>query len=636
MIYRLILAPWASEEFPTRRKILEGQFTADELADHNLEFYNIHHLPNYPSHYTPGTSVDGSQIDTWQWVFVDMDLKDGHYASKEAFIAALHLNPLKPSRIVDSGGGIHAYWEVSDLDAKAYLRLQKRLIRYFNTDSSLATLYQLMRPAGYINVKRKGDFRRVVELEDTKQVFTCEDLDKWLPPITHEDEQACSDHYDRTMHPAQITAEIDEMPQRWFKFAKKGTEAYRLFYGEVQDRSKADYRLAHLMNADGFTRDDALAVLANGSKASERSTQHRFNYANNILEKIWVAIERGERLGYSVEELLAEADDDEFEGTPFRCNELFDATECGFRLTHVLGLVGGAGSGKTAVSLNYFYHFVTNNPTYYHVVFSLEQPKKEIAKRWRKLVGANSAANKRVIIVDNYNSDGTYRHLTLGQCEDYVAELQDAKMSVGCVMIDHIGLLKQENKNGEREGLIDICTKMKSFAVNRNVMLIMQSQTSREKAKAGDVELDKDAAYGTTSFEWFVDWLVTIWQPLKRIYQEAPHMTVTCVKYCKIRHKHPKDKIIEDVRYAFKFDAETGLLRRLNAAEKTAYSLWSQRATAERNKDKSETPGEVTDAAWVKQGEVTNETGTESAADTERSARVAKLLSKTGPNNTRY
>lgn len=633
MIYRLILAPWRSEEVPSKRKILEGEFTPDELAVYNLDGYNIHNLPNYPSH--PVYPVDGTQIDIWEWVYVDMDLKDGVYATKEEFISTLNESLLKPTTTIDSGHGIHAYWRVSDLDAKSFLRLQRRLMKFYDTDKTLATLYQLMRPAGYLNVKRKGESKMVTELCSNPIVYTCEELDRRLPAITHEDEQYCVEHYERTMNPTQASADIDELPTRWFKFAKKGTEAYSLFYGNPKDRSVADYRLAHLMNADGFSKEEALAVLANGAKASERTTQHRFNYANNIIEKMWVALAKGERLGYSVEELLEDSGDDEFEGTPFRCNELFDATECGFRLTHVLGLVGGAGSGKTAVSLNYFYHFAINNPTYTHVVFSLEQPKKEIAKRWRKLVGTNSSANRQVIIVDNYNDDGTYRHLSLGQCEAYVTELQEAGVAVGCVMIDHIGLLRQGHHDGEREGLIEICTKMKSFAVNRNIMLIMQSQTSREKAKAGDVELDKDAAYGTTSFEWFVDWLVTIWQPLKRLHKEPKCPTVTCVKYCKIRHKHPNDNIVEDVRYAFKFDTATGLLRRLNALEKESYDTWAQRATAERNLDKSKDIAAVTDATWATsaEGDKINDSTAKDTTNTGTSERLAALLKRSRPGN---
>lgn len=357
------------------------------------------------------------------------------------------------------------------------------------------------------------------------------------------------------------------------------------------------------MAADGFTQDEAIAVIANTSKASERSSTHRFNYAFGVVDKVWreyVATKPSGKMGYTMAELL-DGSDDEFEGTPFRCNEMFDATECGFRLGHVLGLVGGPGSGKTATSLNIFYHFAKNNPEYHHIIFTLEQPAKEVAKRWKKITGSNRAMYSNVIAVDNYNEDGTHRMLSLQDCEAYVKKLQDDGVLVGAVMIDHIGILKQDlGKKSEREALVEICQAMKGVAVNRNVMLIMQSQTSREKAKGGDVELGQDAAYGTNNFEWFVDWLVTIWQPLSRIYHEAPEMTVTCFRYCKIRHKTPRDRLKQDTNYALMFDQNTERLRRMNLEEKEKYDFYAHRAATERNRDKSKDPGAVSDVTWVR------------------------------------
>jgi KaiC/GvpD/RAD55 family RecA-like ATPase len=610
MIVRALLPKWAQEKYPDRPPVMEGVFEEDDLYTLNTElYYNIHYLPNYPKNYNPEVSVEGSQVDTFNYVFVDMDLKDGVH-TKESFINLLKTYGMEPTRIIDSGNGIHAYWAVSDLDPLSYLRLQRRLCRLFDTDETMAKIFQLMRPPGFVNTKHREGFKPVELIDETNAVYTCEQLNALLPPITLKDEEYCQRHMISTYDPKSASKAIQDLPKKWFQAAKKGTELYNLFYGNVKDRSKADYRIGHLLAAEGFDRDEIMAVLANTAKALERSPHHRYNYANNIVEQLELAIEysKPEKLGYSVDELLADSDDDDFEGTPFRCHPYFDATVCGFRLTHVLGLVGGAGSGKTAVSLNYFYHFAKKNPEYVHVVFSLEQPMKEIAKRWRKMAGTNKVLNKTIIIVDNYNKDGTYRNLSLDDCEAYVRGLQEAGTKVGCVMIDHIGILKKETKNGEREELTAICQRMKSFAVNRNVLLIMQSQTNRDKAKGGDVELDKDAAYGTTTFEWYVDWLVTIWQPLKRVYEEAPHMTITCFKYCKIRHKSAMDELVEDKVYALKFDQSTGLLRRLTIEEKQSYDLYAKRATAERNRDKVEETTPVNDPSYMpKEGESTDE-----------------------------
>ncbi len=610
MFYRTILSKWESEAedydpVAKPRSLGDYDLSEDEISQLNDLGYNIYYFPNHPS-VEMDRFIEAADVDVFNFVFVDMDLKDKHWPSKEAFYDELKKFPLQPTCVVDSGNGVHAYWRVIDLDAMSFLRLQRRLCRHLTTDHAVSKLNQLMRVPGTMNTKNP-DRNQWIEcqiIDGSDKEYMCEQLDRALIKITMEDEEYCQRTYDSAYNPQKVASEIEDLPQRWFKFAKKGSEAYKIFYGTPKDRSAADYRLAHLLLADGFTKEEALAVLANTSKASERSSTHRYNYANNILDKMWEEVVEKQGTankvkGYKVSDLLDDNDDDEFEGTPFRCDDMFDATQCGFRLGHVLGLVGGAGSGKTAVSLNYFYHFVKQNPQYSHIIFTLEQPKKEIAKRWKKITGGNKAMYGNVIIVDNYNDDGTYRNLSLDDCEEFVKEQQAGGLSIGAAMIDHIGVLRQENKNGEREGLIDICTKMKAMAVNCNVLLIMQSQTSREKAKAGDIELNKDAAYGTTNFEWFVDWLVTIWQPLKRVYKEAPHMTVTCFKYCKIRHKHPKDKILEDTIYALKFDAATEQLRRLHSDERDAFDFYAQRASAERARDREKDPAAVSDVNWV-------------------------------------
>lgn len=614
MFYRAILSRWEveSENYDRQAKpasLGDYELEEEQIVELNSLGYNIYFFPNHPSQ-PLDKFTEAQDVDVFNFVFVDMDLKDKVYASKQEFIEKLASYPLKPTSIVDSGNGIHAYWRVVDLDAMSFLRLQRRLCRHLRTDQAVAKLNQLMRVPGTLNTKAEDRAQwkpcEIVSSEDLE--YTCEQLDKATDKITDKDEEYCQRTYDSAYNPNKAAEEIEDLPRRWFKFASKGSEAYKLFYGTPKDRSKADFRLGHLMAADGFTKEEALAVLANTAKASERTVSHRYNYASNIVDQVWDQIQdvkkptKDRKLGYTVGELLFDDEDhDEFEGTPFPCHDFFDATVCGFRLGHVIGLVGGSGSGKTAISLNMFYQFVKNNPEYVHVVFTLEQPKKEIAKRWKKISGGNKAFYGNVIIVDNYNDDGTYRNLGLDDCEEFVRELQEAGTKVGAVMVDHIGVLKKENKNGEREGLIDICTKMKAFAVTLNILLIMQSQTSREKAKGGDIELNKDAAYGTANFEWFVDWLMTIWQPLKKLYSEAPHMTVTCFKYCKIRHKHPEDNMKEDTVYALKFDPATEQLRRLNAVDKQSYDFYAKRADAARKRDPSADSAPVSDVTWSKE-----------------------------------
>lgn len=584
MIFRLIPAPWMDSS----AKVKEGEFTDAEIHRLNSQGYNIYYLPNYPSAYEPGTIVRGSDIDIFNWVFVDCDLKDGRYPTKEAFYETLADSNIPPTKIVDSGHGVHAYWQIENLDVKSYLRFQRRLVRLFNTDDATTSIYQLLRVPGTINTKKK-DAPKACELVYATDVsYTAEELDRALPPITVEDEKLCVQHYDRTFNLNQ-TEIVEKLPAKFGPFLLSNPEAKELFAGEVEDRSKADFRLGHLLFANGFTRSEALSVLVNTVKAMSRSPIHRNSYAQNIVDKIYTFEETKNelQLSKSVRNILQRSGETTA-GARFPCHPCLDNTDHGFRLGQVIGFVAGSGVGKTAVTLNMFRWFVERNPDYDHFFVSLEQPEDEIAKRWQTMCGMDSSLHDKVHVIGNYDDTGEFRNLSLDEIQDYLIEFQKKTgKKVGCVVIDHIGALAKKGTDDEQQDLLTICHKMKAFAVQTNTLLIMQSQTSREKAGIGDLELDKDAAFGTSSFEWYCDFLITMWQPLKRCHAEEACPTVTAFKFCKIRHKkQKKDVIQEDVPYYLYFDTETELLRDLTEDEKVSFKYFLPKATNKRKIDR--------------------------------------------------
>lgn len=605
MVYRLILPDWALS--PSKKKIIEGEFSEQELQEYNQQHYNIYFLPNYPS--TPPTDrpVDGRDIDTFRFVFVDMDLKDGLYNSKDEFLAIVGEAGIPPTLVVDSGNGIHIYWQVSDLTAMSYLHLQRRLYRLFKTDETVYKIFQLMRYPGTINTKLKDEPKQCEELySDESVVYTCEELDRLLPKITSEDEAICKRHYDTT-HKIAGPVKVDRsFPLKFAALLKNNDEVKRIWSGDTDDRSASDYRLGHLMFANGFTKDEAMSVLVNSSKASTRAPAHQVSYAQGIVDKIWtfeLAVDKSSlNLSSTVREIL-EASGSDLKGTRFPCWSYIDATECGFRLGQVIGLVAGVGVGKTAVALNMFKGFVENNPNYEHFFIPLEQPSREIADRWRTMCCDNLYLHDKVHIMSNYGPDGQFRHLSFSEIKEYLLNFQKVTgKKIGAVVIDHIGALKKKGQKGENQDLMDLCHAMKGFAIETNTMLIMQSQAPREKAGIGDLELSKDAAYGTVYFESYCDYLVTVWQPLKRCYKDgAP--TVTAFKFCKIRHKRQGvDKIEEDVCYRLYFDPITEHLRELTQNEEVSFDFFVKAATNKRKADKSTDIVSYQSTPWTKEG----------------------------------
>ncbi len=604
---RLILSKYLDDG--TRRRVHEGEFTQEQLDAYNSQGYNCFYLPNYPSQFTPGVTIDGSQIDTFEYVFVDFDLKSNSHPDKDSFIASLSTFALEPSKIVDSGGGVHAYWRVSDLDAMSYLRLSRRLMRLLNTDEAVGQIYQLMRLPGTVNVKIEDQPRLCETLFNSDVSYTCEQMDTALPPISHEDEAYCGQHFDKTYKLKGECKVEFKIPLKFSQLLSKSKEVKEIWSGEVNDRSKADYRLAHIMFANAFTRDEALSVLVNSSKAMSRAPQHQLSYAENIVDKIWTFEIQAEQssaaapISRSVRDILFRSGDS-LSGTRFPCWKYLDGTEHGFRLGDVIGLVAGSGVGKSAVALNMFMGFVQNNPDYDHFFVSLEQTDKQIARRWVTLCQGNTALYDKVHLIHNYDDAGIFRDLSLDTILQAIEAHQKnpKNRKVGCVVIDHIGVLANDSKFGLEDGVKRLCKAMKTFAVQTNTLLIMQSQTSREKAGVGDLELNKDAAFGTSTFENFVDQLVTIWQPLKRCYSEEGCPTVTAYKFCKIREKNVQaDDIQEDVCYKLFFDPKTTQLREMTQDEDTSFKFWLSKATNMRKADRKTDLVPYQSTSWTKE-----------------------------------
>jgi hypothetical protein len=587
---RLILPDWAkNKDLP---RVIEGELTDEQIKEYNSNGYSIFFIPNGPSDYKSNTPVTGADITTFDWCFVDCDIKDGIYKDKDAFIEKVCRLDLPPTRIIDSGNGIHVYWKVSNLDAMGYLRFQRRLMRLLQTDEAVGKIFQLMRLPGTINTKYENAQVpcELIYEEDTQ--YTAEELDKLLPPISTADEQYCKHHYDKTYNIEDSVMSVsDVMPPKFGRLLRENSEANNLWAGSTDDRSMNDWRLAHLMFANGFTKDEAASVLVNSAKAMQRSPIHRINYAQNIIEKIWTFELSEDKetldLSLSVKELLSRGEDTA-KGSRFRCHPRIDSTYHGFRLGQVIGLVAGSGVGKTAFALNMFKWFIQCNPEYDHFFIPLEQPAKEIADRWQTMCAKEPELHSKVQIMSNYDEDNNYRHLSLHEIQEYIKKYtRISGRKVGCVVIDHIGVLKKKDKNGKTLELEEICHAMKSFAVETNTLLVMQSQTNREKAGIGDLELNKDAAYGTVFFESYVDYLITLWQPLKRCHSEEACPTVTAFKFCKIRHKKAKRDIIqEDVPYYFAFDSETESMKDMTGDQITSFTYFLTQATNKRKADR--------------------------------------------------
>lgn len=603
--YRLIKPLWAQPMIgsgknkkpnPDFIEAIEGPNTIEDcnltdefIKEKNAAGYNVYWFPNHPSESPYQTDVkylSGKYIDVFDYVFVDMDLKDGVYKTKEDFYNKLREFPVKPTLTLDSGNGVHAYWKMEDLTRDTFVITQLALLKYFNTDDSVWTVLQLMRYPGSKNTKRHKDYVQTTTVADitTGACYKMSDLPKEIyTAVDEESARKAKVHLDRLdgKISTELTEEVDldSLPKSFVSLMESNKTARDLFNdpkGSYGDRSGADMKLANLLYSKNFSKQDALVVLSNTQKALEKGP-HRKEYAFNTIDKVYT--DRSKNQFKTVSQIISSSSsqilpprvlgpdylDTRVLGKPWRKKEL-------------LGLIAGSGVGKTAKALNMIKCIIENNADQNQVFifYSLEMPAMSVIERWIQLVGDKSPLTDKLYVIDNYDENGLPRNIGLQEIYNFSMDIKKSTgADLGAIVIDHIHLIspmidpnKQPNFGtfaeyggyGEKQklGLGAICSNLKSLVNSLDTFGIILTQTTKEKG-VGDTPIGKDGAYGISQYEWIMDRILTIWQPLMRV-QKLTDLRFLAFQYVKIREKHKDDKIFENDPKLLLYDLGTGNL----------------------------------------------------------------------------
>lgn len=263
---------------------------------------------------------------------------------------------------------------------------------------------------------------------------------------------------------------------------------------------------------------------------------------------------------------------------------MFDATEWKWRKGEALGLVAASGTGKSAVSMKLLKEIIQNNNDNddIHFFFSLEMSARQVLSRWKKLVGYRKDMVNKLYVIDNEQTDERigWQHI--------VRYVEDTCLALGkkpgCVIIDHFKALSNKIDTKMQPNfdvsfdmhsglgtvknisINEMCRLINAVAKRLNAFLIVQNQSTKGRAGDGDLPMGIDAAHGAADFEWFCDYIVTVWQPLKKV-QDITDLTTTAWQYCKIRETGQHDKVFVYTPYVLKFEKATGDLRKLTNVE---------------------------------------------------------------------
>ncbi|MCG3175438.1 MAG: hypothetical protein MOGMAGMI_00367 [Candidatus Omnitrophica bacterium] len=585
MFFRIIKPEWALRELVNGEanpkfvreikgpSIVEGVFSVDQIKDFNESGFNVYFFPNHPSknvYEEEGVRfLSGKLIDVFNYVFVDMDLKDGKYSNKEDFYSKLEEFPLKPTFTLDTGNGVHAYWKITDLDRDNYLLTQNALIEYFNTDESVWTVLQLMRWPGSLNTKDINNFKRtqIIDFVSSGNEYSIKDFPQYIyDNLSKKALDKIQNHINKLENKVDITfshdLNIDEIPDFFLDLLLENSEINNLFHKPKEtygDRSRADLKLANKLFKLGYNKKECLKILCNTQKALEKGLS-REAYAITTLEKVY----NSQKCKFKTVTERLTSDPVKLKGEYINGPYFFDTgvLQKPWRKTQILGLIAGPGIGKTSITLKIIKEIIENNKENddVFIFISLEMPEIEIIERWVNLVGENSKLADRLYIIGNEEEDGTPRNIGLQEILEYCQDIKKLTgKNINTLAIDHFGLISKhidlrkkytfgiEGEQGAGFGDIktlsanSLATQLKSLAKILNCFVIPLTQTTKEKG-SGDTPIAADGAYGISQYENIMDYIITAWQPLMRVQDRTPHRFLAW-QYAKIRHQGKNDKI---------------------------------------------------------------------------------------------
>lgn len=606
--YRLIKPDWARplmdngeknpqfvQEIKDSKRTHEGfNFTPEFIKQKNDEGYNCYWFPNHPSKdiYAEGVvSMAGKHVDVFNFVFIDMDLKDGIYATKAEFLAKLAKFPVKPTMVVDSGNGIHAYWSIEGLTRDEFVFSNLALLKYFNTDESVFTVLQLMRLPGTNNTKKFGAYVQAEILTDHSSgaTYTLSQFPQEIfRDLNEKDMKRGRAHLDRLDGKLSVNAQefvnIDEVPDTFFDFLNNpdNKESLSIWMNPkgppFNDRSRNDMKLANTLFKAGFNRKEALSVLSNTQKALSHADRKR--YAELTVDKVYQ--EKLNSKFLTVGQRNRTVDEDKNLGSLINTSWWIDTNVLGnpWRKRELTGIIAGPGVGKTSVTLKLIKDAIENNSANddIFIFFSLEMSVGEIVTKWNNLVGKESPLADRLYVIGNETEKFEPRNVGLQEILEDALELKKLTgKNIGMLAIDHIGLISKHIDTRKRYtfgidseqnsgygnirtlGLNTIAKQMKPLCKQLDTHIILLTQTTKEKG-IGDLPIGKDGAFGISDYENIMDRIVTVWQPLKLV-QSQTKIKFMAWQYVKIRNKSVNDRIQTEEAKVMTFDLATGEIR---------------------------------------------------------------------------
>lgn len=252
--------------------------------------------------------------------------------------------------------------------------------------------------------------------------------------------------------------------------------------------------------------------------------------------------------------------------------KLFDCLERPWMRGDLTGVLSPSGVGKTSWCLFTIKETLLNNATGLCVMAALEQDVNELDEKWTMLTEDCPELADRFYIISNFKEDGTSRNMSITDIKQEIKKIKDTlNETVIMFIIDHLHLLN----NGGSSDFNGVCVDIKRMSKELDSHGIVVSQTTKAN-QVMDVPVPRTGCYNCGQYEWIMTNIISIFQPLKRVENEA-NLPLLGWQMSKIRYKGKKDKIKEQMNYLLYFDHDNQSLRELTRQEKADFSMFYEK-----------------------------------------------------------
>lgn len=178
--------------------------------------------------------------------------------------------------------------------------------------------------------------------------------------------------------------------------------------------------------------------------------------------------------------------------------ETIDKSLGGFRPSELITLIGGTNVGKSAFAMNVMFH-ASRQSKGLIVLFSLEMSEIDIWERFLQMEYDYNTFEIENIFkkrdeeklsqiksrIENYkNVYSVVKRISIDDVIPYVKTIEDIKKEpVTFVVIDHSGLIKNNNFQNIIQRAEDTASKLKEIALHLKIPVLNFSQTSRSDIK---------------------------------------------------------------------------------------------------------------------------------------------------------